>query len=88
MLNYVLMLNWILWNSTVLTFNCVQTKTILILNWIVWIRTAWKRNIFDNQTMYLCKTELLEIELFIYIKMNLALNNLQRLIWHKAQTIK
>ena len=34
-LNCVLMLNWIVWNRTVLTFTCVWTKTILILNWIV-----------------------------------------------------
>ena len=34
-LNCVLMLNWIVWNRTVLTFNCVQTKTILILSWII-----------------------------------------------------
>ena len=53
-LNCVLMLNWIAWNGTVLTFNCVWTKTILILNWVVWIRTvwlnwiAWNRNVFDN----------------------------------------
>ena len=39
-------LNWIVWNITVLTFN--------ILNWIVWIRTiwlnyiAWNRNFFDS----------------------------------------
>ena len=32
--------------------------------------------------MYLCKTELFEIELLICIKMDLALNNLQRLICH------
>ena len=50
----VLMLNWIVWNRTVLTFNCVWTKTIFILNWIVWIRTvwlkwiAWNRNSFDD----------------------------------------
>ena len=30
-------------------------------------------------------TELFEIELIIYIKMDLALNNLQGLIWHKTQ---
>ena len=29
--------------------------------------------------------ELFEIELAICIKMDLALNNLQRLIWHKTQ---
>ena len=41
-LNYVLMLNWIVWNRTVLifkrtalTFKYMQTKTILIQNWIV-----------------------------------------------------
>ena len=30
----VIMLNWIVWNRTVLTFNC--KKTVLILIWIVW----------------------------------------------------
>ena len=50
----VLMLNWIVWNRTVLTFNSVWTKTILILNWIVLIGSvqlnwiAWSRNVFDN----------------------------------------
>ena len=34
--------------------------------------------------MYLCETELLEIELIICIKMDLAWNNLQRLICHKT----
>ena len=38
--------------------------------------------------MYLCLTELFEIELFICIKMDLELNNLQRLICHKTQTNK
>ena len=38
---------------------------------------------------YFYAYELLEIELFICIKMDLALNNLQRLICHKPkQTIK
>ena len=36
--------------------------------------------------MYSCYTELFEIELFICITMDLALNNLQRLICHKTQT--
>ncbi len=36
--------------------------------------------------MYLCQTELFEIEPIICIKMDLALNNLQRLICHKTQT--
>ena len=39
-LNCVLMLNWSAWNRTVLTFNCVLTKTIIILDWVVWIRTV------------------------------------------------
>ena len=38
--------------------------------------------------LYLWLTELFEIELFISIKMDLALNNLQRLICHKTQTNK
>ena len=36
--------------------------------------------------MYSCLTELFEKELVICIKMNLALNNQQRLICHKIQT--
>ena len=32
-----------------------------------------------------CETELFEIELIIYIKMDLALDNRQRLICHKFQ---
>ena len=35
--------------------------------------------------MYLCKTELFEIELLICIKMDLAINNLQMLICHKPK---
>ena len=38
--------------------------------------------------MKLCQTELFEIELFIYIKMDLVLNNQQRLTYHKTQTKK
>ena len=38
-LNCVLMLNWIVWNGTVL---CV-TKIYIILNWIVW-----------NETVFVC----------------------------------
>ena len=34
--------------------------------------------------MYLCVTELFSIEQIIYIKMDLALNSLQRLICHKT----
>ena len=34
------------------------------------------------------KNELFEIELIIYIKMDLALNNLKRLICHKTQPKK
>ena len=36
--------------------------------------------------MYSCSTELFEIKLIIYIKMDLTLNKLQRLICHKIQT--
>ena len=50
------MLNWIVWNGTVL-----DIETVLTLNWIVW-----------NSTDYL-------------YKIDLALNNLQKLICHKTQ---
>ena len=51
------MLNWILWNGTLF-----DIETVLTLNWIVWIRTvwlngiAWNRNVFDDETEYLCET--------------------------------
>ena len=35
------MLNWIIWNRTVFTFNCDQTKTVLMLKGIVWNRTVY-----------------------------------------------
>ena len=38
--------------------------------------------------LYLCKTDLFEIELCICIKMDLILNNLQKLIYHKTKTNK
>ena len=30
------MLNWIIWNRTVLHLTVCKQKTIVILNWIVW----------------------------------------------------
>ena len=41
--------------------------------------------VFDVETVYLCWTELFEIELFICIKIDLALNNLQWLKCHKIK---
>ena len=39
-------------------------------------------------TIKLCThAKLFEIELIISIKVDFALNNLQRLIWHKTETI-
>ena len=46
---------------------------------LFWYLTLCKQN------LYLYKTKLFEIELIIYIKMDLPLNNLQRLINHKTQ---
>ena len=48
-LNYVLMLNWIAWNRTVLaiklhtyaTLNCLKWNCFCMLNWIVWNRTVF-----------------------------------------------
>ena len=53
-LTCVLILNWIVWNRTVLPFNCDWTKTILIVNWIVWSVTVglnwitWNKNVYDH----------------------------------------
>ena len=41
-----------------------------------------------NKTVFVCKTELFEIELIVCIKIDLVLNNLQRLICHKTQPTK
>ena len=46
----------------------IELNSALILNWIVWNGT-----IFDTEPVYLCSTELFEIELFICIKIALAL---------------
>ena len=43
-----------------------------MLNWI-----GWNRIVFGIKTMYLCSLEYFEIELFISMKMDLVLNNLQ-----------
>ena len=40
---------------------------------------------FLTVKLYTCKTEMFEIEQIIYNKMDLALNNLQRLLCHKTQ---
>ena len=42
----------------------------------------------DIKNVFSCKTESMEIEQLKYIKMDLALNNLQNLICHKTQTTK
>ena len=46
----------------------IELNWVLMLNWIVWNRT-----IFDPETVYLCLTELFEIEMFICIKIDLVL---------------
>ena len=43
---------------------------------------------FSTIKLYSCLTELFEIELIICLKMDLAFNNLQRLISHKTQPTK
>ena len=63
------MLNWIVWNLTVLTFNCINknyTYTKLNLNRTVgpyWI--AWNKIVFDNVLMI---NWIILKELFICIK--------------------
>ena len=80
----VLKLNWIVWYRTVLTYNCVEK-----------IYTYTKLNCLNklNSLKQKCFWEL-NCVLMLYwivwnrtvcIKMDLALNNLQRLICHKTQ---
>ena len=69
-------------------------ETVLTLNWISWIRTAWLNWIAWN--FFTIKLYLhLNYELMlnstvwnktIFLKIDLALNNLQMLICHKTQT--
>ena len=84
----ILKLNWIVWirKSCHLT-GCKQS--ILKLNWIIRIKTVWLNWIAWNRNafwLFKCFVVLFELELFICLKMDLALNNLQRLICHKTQT--
>ena len=71
--NCVLILNWIVWNKTALTFNRMGTKTVLVPNWIVWNRTVrlnWINKCFW-QTGYLylnCVLLLNWMELFSTLK--------------------
>ena len=81
-----LKLNWFVYYRTVLTFNCVKTKSILILNWFSWIRTE-KLDIemFFRIKLYLHLNCILILNWIVWnrticIKMDLALNNLQMLI--------
>ena len=79
------MLHRITWNRSVFTFKCVFT-----LNWIVWIKTVWlnwialNRNVFDKLCTH-AKRNCLKLNWQICIKMGLALNNLQRLIYDRTQ---
>ena len=52
----------------VLSMRQIELNCVLMLNWIV-----WKRTVFDIEAVYLCWTELFEIELFLCIKMDLVL---------------
>ena len=66
-----------------LHLNCV-----MMLNWIVWNWTVFHiETVLTLNWIVLCThaKRMFEIELIIYIKMDLALNNLQRLICHKTQ---
>ena len=50
---------------------------------LIWI--VWNRTVFDIETVYLYSTELFEIELLIYIRMDLALNDLECLMCIKTK---
>ena len=66
-LTYVLMLKWIPWKKSVLTFklhsniklNCFKWKCFCMLNWIVWYRT-----VFDIETVFVLKLILWNISVY------------------------
>ena len=60
-LKCVLMLNWIVWNGTVLLFKCVEKKHAQ--KWIVLIRTVWLNWIALNRNFF-------SIKLCTYAKLN------------------
>ena len=63
-LKCVLKLNWIVWNRTVLTFNCLSAKTIFILNWIVWnLIQHW----INRKRLIRHKSKQLTNQLFFYV---------------------
>ena len=83
----VFTLNWIVWNGT-----AFDIETVLMLNWI-----AWNGTVFDIETVFtlnwiLWNGTVLTLNCTVWnrtdylYEMDLALNNLQRLICHKTQT--
>ena len=91
-LNCVLMLSWITWNRTVLKFNCALTKknTYTKLNWLKYNcltkRNSLKWKYFWQLDCVLMLNWIVWNRTVHLYKMDLALNNLQRLICHKTQT--
>ena len=55
-------------SDRVLSMGSIKLNNVLMLNWI-----GWNRTVLVIKTVYLCYTELFEIELFISIKMDLTL---------------
>ena len=46
------MLNRVVWNRSVLTFKCVETKkTLLMLNWIVWVELFLHLTVYKQKTV-------------------------------------
>ena len=64
---------WVVAPDRVLSVGQIELNCVHMLNWIV-----WSRNVFNIDTVYLCKTELFEIELFTCIKIDLVLISYNR----------
>ena len=84
-LSGVLMLTWIVWNRTDYLHKLVQycsQHSCVFLTWIVFVMGGrWP---YSWCFVGYCRQDLMMM-MMIYIKMDLALNNLQRLICHKTQ---
>ena len=80
----MLLLNWIVWNWTVF-----DIETVLRLNWIIIYNclNSLKKKCFW-QLNWVLMLNWIALNRTDYIKMDLALNNLQRLICYKTQQTK
>ena len=94
-LNCVLMLNCIVWNRSVLTFKLRSYANWIVWNWTVFvyqnelfeIERLWHLTVCKQKHIFILNWNFWNRSVFC-IKMDLSLNNLQKLIYHKPNPTK